>query len=267
MKTQYMVRTEGTLAYTDYGGEGELVLMFPGIGALRSEYRYLAPRLLDVGFHPVAVDLRGQGESSVRWPVFDIPSTGGDVIAMLDHLEVESAHMIGTSFAAGSVVWAAAENPDRIRSITLIGPFARIPKISPVMGALFWFMLNNPFRVKMWLSYYGSLYPAQKPPDFGDYLHDLEANLREPGRYKAFAALAGSSRQPSEERLGKVRAPTLVIMGTKDPDFPDPVAEARFLAEQTRGRMELIDKAGHYPQTEMPDRTAALIIDFLKQAR
>jgi pimeloyl-ACP methyl ester carboxylesterase len=186
---------------------------------------------------------------------------------MIDHLEASSAHVVATSFAAGSAVWAAAEHPNRIRSITLIGPFARAAKINPVIGALFWLMLNNPFRVKMWLNYYRSLYPTQKPPDFGEYLADLGDNLRQPGRFKAFATLAGSSRQPSEERLSKVKVPTLVIMGTKDPDFPDPVAEARFVAEQTRGRMELIDRAGHYPQTEMPDQTAPFIIDFLRQER
>ena len=40
--TDYFTRPEGTLAYTDYGGNGELVLMLPGVGALRSEYRFQA---------------------------------------------------------------------------------------------------------------------------------------------------------------------------------------------------------------------------------
>ncbi len=41
MQTTYFERPEGTLAYSDYGGNGELVLMLPGMGDLRSEYRYL----------------------------------------------------------------------------------------------------------------------------------------------------------------------------------------------------------------------------------
>ena len=63
-----------------------------------------------------------------------------------------------------------------------------------------------------------------------------------------------------------MHAPTLVIMGTKDPDFPDPAAEAKYIADQTSGRLELIEGAGHYPQTEMPEVTAPLVLDFLKQA-
>ena len=54
-------------------------------------------------------------------------------------------------------------------------------------------------------------------------------------------------------------------MGTKDPDFPDPAGEGAFIASQTGGTLSLIDGAGHYPQTEMPDQTGPIILDFLKQ--
>ena len=40
MQTQFLELTDGTLAYSDYGGSGQPVLMLPGMGALRSEYRY-----------------------------------------------------------------------------------------------------------------------------------------------------------------------------------------------------------------------------------
>jgi pimeloyl-ACP methyl ester carboxylesterase len=55
------------------------------------------------------------------------------------------------------------------------------------------------------------------------------------------------------------------MMGTKDPDFADPVAEAEYLAEQIRGRVVMIKDAGHYPQTEMPDTTAQAVVEFLKR--
>ncbi|MEL6307371.1 MAG: alpha/beta fold hydrolase [Chloroflexota bacterium] len=73
MNTQYMTHKEGKLAYTDYGGTGDLVLMLPGMGALREEYRFLAPELVKAGYHAVAVDLRGQGESTAGWSVYDVP--------------------------------------------------------------------------------------------------------------------------------------------------------------------------------------------------
>jgi pimeloyl-ACP methyl ester carboxylesterase len=54
-------------------------------------------------------------------------------------------------------------------------------------------------------------------------------------------------------------------MGMKDPDFHDPEAEGKYVTRETGGRLELIDGAGHYPQTEMPEKTASIIINFLKQ--
>lgn len=266
MQTQYFEHLEGTLAYSDYGGNGQLVLMLPGMGALRSEYRFLAPRLSEAGYRAVTVDLRGQGESSVPWKTYDVPSVGDDILTLIEHLNVEAAHVIGTSFAAAPAVWAAAERPDRIRSLVLIGAFVRHAKINPIMNALLWFMLNNPWRVRMWAMYYGTLYPTQKPADFKDYLSQLTENMKQPGRFDAAVALGNSSRQPSEARLGQVKVPTLVIMGTKDPDFPDPAAEGKYIAEQTGSKLELIEGAGHYPQTEMLDKTAPIVIDFLKQS-
>ncbi|MCA9727017.1 MAG: alpha/beta fold hydrolase, partial [Candidatus Eisenbacteria bacterium] len=124
-QTELFERPQGTLAYTQYGGDGELVLMLPGMGALRSEYRFLGPALADAGYRAVAIDLRGQGESSVPWDAYDVPAVGDDIVAMLDHLGGQPAHLIGTSFAPAPIVWAAAEQPDRVRSLVLINPFVR----------------------------------------------------------------------------------------------------------------------------------------------
>jgi pimeloyl-ACP methyl ester carboxylesterase len=240
------------------------VLMLPGMGALRSEYRYLAPKLSEAGYRAVSVDLRGHGESSVPWSRYDVPSVGDDILALIEHLGGGAAHLMGTSFAAAPVVWAAAERPEAARSEVLIAPFVRTAKINPVMNALFWLMVHNPWRVRTWAMYYGSLYPTHKPADFKDYLNQLRDNMAQPGRFDAAIALANCSRQPSTERMPQVKAPTLVIMGTKDPDFPDPAGEGRLVAEQTGGRLELIEGAGHYPQTEMPEKTTPLVLDFLQ---
>jgi pimeloyl-ACP methyl ester carboxylesterase len=265
MATQFFVRPEGTLAYSDYGGSGQPVLMLPGMGALRSEYRYLVPKLSAAGFRAVTVDLRGHGESSVPWRAYDIPAVGGDILALIEHLGAGPAHVIATSFSPGAAVWAAAERPAAIRSLVLIGAFVRPVKLNAFMSAGAWLLMHNPWRVRAWGMYYGTLYPTAKPADFQDYMRRLMENMAQPGRFDAAVALAECSRVPSAERLKDVQAPALVIMGTRDPDFPDPVAEGKYVAEQTGGRLDLVEGAGHYPQTEMPERTAPIVIDFLKR--
>jgi pimeloyl-ACP methyl ester carboxylesterase len=56
-------------------------------------------------------------------------------------------------------------------------------------------------------------------------------------------------------------------MGTKDPDWSDPEAEARFIAEALSAELVLVEGAGHYPQTEMPEQVTPAIVDFLARVR
>ena len=264
METRKFSRPEGTLVYSDYGGNGELALMLPGMGALRSEYRYLAPKLSQAGYHAVTVDLRGHGDLSVPWKRYDVPAVGEDILALIDHLDGNGTHLICTSKAAGSGVWAAAEKPDGLRSLVLIGAYAREVKVNPVMSAMFWVMMHNPWRVQAWAKYYSTIYPTHKPADFQEYINALKANLKQPGRFEAATRYGNASLQESGKRLSQVEAPTLVIMGTKDPDFPDPVAEGKYIAEKIGGKLKAIQDAGHYPQTEMPEKTIPIVMDFLK---
>jgi pimeloyl-ACP methyl ester carboxylesterase len=266
VKTEFLELPDGSLAYSDHGGEGEIVLMLPGMAALRSEYRILAPYLAEAGYRSVTADLRGQGESSVPWPRYDVPSVGADILALIDQLGGGPAHVIGTSFAPGAAVWAAAERPERIRSLVLIGAFVRDARLNPLVRAGAWLLMNNPWRVPAWIMYYRRLYPSAKPPDFDEYLGRLRENLSDPRRFAAARALGDSSRRPAEERLERVDRPALVVMGTKDPDFPDPAGEARWMAEKLRAQLLLVEGAGHYPQTERPEETNPRILEFLASA-
>lgn len=265
LHTKYLKRPEGTLAYTDYGGSGEVVLMLPGMGSLRNEYRYLAPKLHKAGYRAVTMDLRGQGDSSVPWPTYDVPSVGMDILALIEQLNSGPAHVIANSFSPAPAIWAAVERPEHTRSLVLINAFAREMKPNPIMKALSWFMLNNPWRAQTWRMFYRTLFPTHRPADFEDYLDQLTDNLSQPGRFEAVKAFPNAPRQPWEERLTQVKAPVLVVMGTKDPDFPDPMAEGQYLAEKVNGKLVMIEGAGHYPQTEMPEKTAAAVLEFLGQ--
>ena len=73
-----------------------------------------------------------------------------------------------------------------------------------------------------------------------------------------------ASKRASDERIPRVNKPTLVVMGSKDPDFKNPEAEAKWVAENLRGTYTMIEKAGHYPHAEMPEVTGPLMLDFIQ---
>ena len=148
METEYFARPEGTIAYDDSHGDGELVIMWPGMGALRTEYRFLAPALVDAGYRAVTADLRGHGESSADWSEYTLPAVGQDILALIDHLDAGPAHVIGTSFSPGAAVWAAAERPEAIRSLILIGAFVRDTPPSTMKSLSTAVLLRGPLRAQ-----------------------------------------------------------------------------------------------------------------------
>lgn len=265
MNTQYLQLTDGTLAYDDSGTPGPLVMMVPSLGDVRQEYRFVAPKLAAAGYRVVTVDMRGQGESSANWPDYSVASIGGDILALIEQLNAGPAVLVTTSYSASAAVWLAAEHPDAVRGLVLIGAFVRNVEASLVVKLGVRLITNGPWKVWAWDMFYKSLYPSQTPPDFAAYRRQLKANLAEPGRFAALKGMIEASREDSERRLGRVQAPTLVMMGSKDPDFPSPQAEADFIATATGGRVVLVDGAGHYPHAEMPAITLPILADFLQE--
>jgi pimeloyl-ACP methyl ester carboxylesterase len=75
----------------------------------------------------------------------------------------------------------------------------------------------------------------------------------------------------TDVRIADVRTTTdagpkvLVVMGERDPDFPDPKAEARFVADALNGDVLLVPDAGHYPMVEYPEIVNPAIVAFAGQ--
>jgi pimeloyl-ACP methyl ester carboxylesterase len=114
-----------------------------------------------------------------------------------------------------------------------------------------------------WKSYIPKLYAGQRPDDFEEYRGQVVASLRRPGYAKAFSLTTRTDHTPAEARLADVSAPTLVVMGDQDPDFPDPRAEAHWIAEALRAEVVMVPDAGHYPQSQRPEITAEAVVRFL----
>jgi len=265
--TQFLKMPGGQIAYDDSGGTGPLVICVPGLGDMRQQYRFLAPRLVAAGFRVVTMDLPGHGESSVDWPEYSPALVGADIVAMIRHLGVSKAFIIGNSMAGGSAVWAAAEIPDNVAGIVMIDPFTRVIPTSSALLAFLKVAMLRPWGPSFWSMYYGSLYKTAPPADLDSYRAALVANLKQPGRIEATKALIFASQAPCEERIPKVHSPVLVVMGTRDSDFDDPAAEADWVATHLHGKKLMVDGAGHYPHVEYPDTVAGAVVGFMKEAQ
>lgn len=278
--TEYLTLDGGRIAY-DVAGTGPLVVLSHGIGDHRQVFRFLAPQLVAAGYRVATADLRGHGESSLNWTSHDgstaISRTdiAGDLLALIAHLG-GPAVIIGHSISGGAATIAAATDPDAVTGVVELNPFTRAQQFS--VGALFTvgryrrgmlrllgaMIFKSP---SLWFKYLDVAYPI-KPADYDTYMADLADRLAEPGRFAEFLKTGKSTPADAGAQLPNLTRPALIVMGTEDPDFPDPKAEGEAvvaLMPAGLGTVAVAEGAGHYPQAETPDRIAELAIAFLAE--
>jgi pimeloyl-ACP methyl ester carboxylesterase len=261
--SRFLDRPGGRIAY-DVTGDGPLVVCVPGMGDLRSSYRFLAPALVDAGYRVATMDLRGHGDSDATFEAYDDVAAGTDMIALVQALGGGPAVLVGNSMGAGAATWAAAEAPDLASALVLVGPFVRNAPVGRGAMLAFRLALLRPWGPAAWSAWYARAFTGRKPADLDAQRAKIRESLRRPGHWKAFAATSHTSHAPVEARLAEVRKPALVVMGDGDPDFTDPTAEAALVAERLDGRVVMVPGAGHYPHAESPEVVIPAVVDFLR---
>jgi len=273
-KVLYVEVPGGRIAY-EVMGQGPLIVLSAGIGDLRQSYRFLAPLLVKAGYRVASADLLGHGDSSIGFESISRADVAGDLVALIRYLG-GPAVIVGQSLSGGAATIAAAQAPQLVAAIVEIGPFTRVPKTDlgamPRVRRYRHGMLRMGgvmalHSLRMWLRYLDLAYPT-KPADYDDYMAALRAKLKEPGRMSEFLKTMKTSGADAEAQLPNVQCPALIVMGTADPDFPDPAAEGKAVVAALRpglGTLKIVEGAGHYIQAERPDELAALVTSFLAE--
>ncbi|MCX4194895.1 alpha/beta hydrolase [Methylorubrum populi] len=163
----------------------------------------------------------------------------------------------------GQLYRAARESPDLVRSVVLLGPIVRDLPLTSVQKLVLSIGFAGPWRTWFWTTYWSSLYPTKRAFDHEAIKSAIARNLREPGRMQALLTMLSLSKADTAAILDDSAVRALVVMGTKDPDFPNPVEEAQNLASRLHAETMIVEGAGHYPHVEMADQVAPRIISFL----
>jgi pimeloyl-ACP methyl ester carboxylesterase len=273
--TEFLDIKGGRIAY-DITGEGPLIVLSHGIGDRRQAFRFLVPELVRAGFRVAAADMRGHGESSVGdWKSISRTDVAGDLVELIRHLG-GPAVIVGHSLSGGAATIAAATAPDLVSGIVEVGPFTR--KVEYSVGGL---LRVRRYRrgtllitgvlllrsLKLWMGYLDVAYP-EKPADYAAYMTALRAKLSEPGRTAEFLKTMKTSPADAGAALPRISCPALIVMGTEDPDWADPQAEANGIVAAMPaglGAVAMIKGGGHYPHAQRPDEVAALTTNFLRK--
>ncbi len=223
------------------------------VESLRSTYRC------------VSVDWRGQGATPPAGD-FDMDTLYGDLVGVIEHLDVGPVHYAGLSMGGFVGQRLAARRPDLVRSLILIDTSAgpedpdKVKKYR-LLGAVFGLLGFKPLV--------GQVAPIMFTPAFlqtpqgKEVLRIWTSELvRQQRRGVKKAVLGVVDRQPVLGELDSIKAPTLVIVGTEDPATP--VAKAEVIAAAIPdARLEKVDGVGHVSSLERPNAISALMADFL----
>ncbi len=124
-RTQHRFTHDGhTLAYDVVGDGDRTVVLTHGLLMSRKMHRPLSRRLAERGYRAVSLDFLGHGDSDrpATMTSYSMQEFGREIIALLDHLEVDQAVVQGTSLGANAALEAAVAAPERIRGMVIEMP-------------------------------------------------------------------------------------------------------------------------------------------------
>lgn len=262
----------GTPLFVESTGDGEPLILLHGSWAEHRAWALVVPGF-SRSFRTVAYDRRGHSQSTADPLAGTIQDDVEDLAALIRHLGLAPAHIVGNSSGACIALRFAAEYPELVRKVAVHEP--------PLTGLL----ADDEDTRPLYEAFRAAVDPAVACLQEGRLSEGAERFVDDvalgPGTWAAmpeqvrgmFIANAltflGEMRDPDMPSidagtLGRVRAPVLATSGTESPAMFGPILDrvCDWLPDVTR---DVFDGAGHVPQATHPDEFVGRLEDFLGQ--
>ncbi len=249
-------------AYYEIIGEGEPLLLIPGLGATCRIWDHIVPELAR-HFTLILLDNRGMGLSKAKKKPHTLADYSTDYRELLDFLNVDVAHVLGLSLGGIAAQRFAVDHPDKIKRLILMSCADRFTPYLLRMTALLGHSLRRfprmLFLQTMELLTSAPLYLDEHSAQIDKMMLD---KCKNPIPASAMATqLRALLRSEMDPRDYKITAPTLVIAGQYDALIPS--CYAKIMADKIPGSQYILLKgAGHNPLAEMPDTVLPIVIRF-----
>ncbi|OBK19918.1 alpha/beta fold hydrolase [Mycobacterium asiaticum] len=218
--------SQGVTAYHVVGDHGPWVVLVHGLVTPSYAWESLAEVLAGHGFRVLRYDHLGRGLSD-RPPIrYDLDLYVAQLRELVDHLGIETMHLIGWSMGGVIVTRFAAEEPERVASIALIAPALYVGGALTHLGKL---LLRLPGAAKLLAGRIGYVVDRldrehlSRPEQFPDYNQRAREQLQFPGIAESFASTVINFPVNAGDRwagVGRHLRPVLVVWGTRDSAAP-----------------------------------------------
>lgn len=261
--------------YYESHGRGEPLILVPST-AFSAEVWKPSQMSLSDSLNLILFDPRGSGRSLATQQLFTIEQMAMDIIALMDHLKIRGAHLLGHSMG-GRIALSMAQNfPGRVKSLIMAasgsGPAAR-PGSDCIPGL--------PHRLVLELAERGFEKFIYHEICESDTFFTEKYRKQHRNEVEKFYRLAWTTHAKLPEfihlciarhnfegthRLADVRAPTLVLIGDADTVGSNHIAQSQILADRIPGAvMKILKNQSHGFFWQATEETNAVILDWVKQ--
>ncbi len=252
---------DGNQLYYEEHGAGAPVILIHGLADDHSLWRYQVPALA-TQYRTIAIDLRGHGASSKPTGPYSVPLFASDVVALLDHLGIDRAVIIGLSMGGGTAQTLALEHPERVVALALLSTSSSFVQATrdrfQSRAAIAEREGMAPVAEGMIERWYTPRFRQVRPDEVERTRATVLAN--DPFAFAA-SARANSVREWTE-RLGEIGCPVLYIGGADDPGDARSSA-ATFGARLPDVETVILESASHLVPVERPEAVNELLLRFL----
>lgn len=258
------VESDGERIYYESWGEGEVVLFSHGMGGNHAIWYQQVP-VFASQYRVVTWDQRGFGRSTGESGDIGPQPSIRDIERLLDHLEVDRAHLIGQSMGGWATLGFAQTHPDRALSVVLADTVGGIftPEIRKSLDDYAEVVANSPPPAQLPLGVHPAVGGQLADDDIArSFLYSQIGGLTSsPPPVTISRLLAGTDLT---EGLGRLSAPLLFVVGENDPIFP-PALIQRAAELAPSSEVAVVADTGHSPYFERPADWNRAVLEFLQR--
>jgi 3-oxoadipate enol-lactonase len=250
-----------TLHHTRRGHSGPAVVLLHGLGSSCRDWEFQEVAL-ETCYRIIAVDLPGHGNSAPPRVAVTIEDMADEVSALLAALDEEPAHVVGLSLGACVALRLGLQSPGRVRSLTLVNPFARVQPTGPrdVARLLLRLTMLGVAPMRMVGAHVArGLFPW---PEQRALYEAAVTSLGATSRRGYASALRALAQFDARGQVAAIRRPTLVVAGDRDTMVPL-APKLRLAAAIPSARIVVVPASGHATPYDQPAIFNRVLLEFL----
>lgn len=258
--------------YEDYG-TGKPVVLIHGWPLSARSWEHQVPALVEAGYRVITYDRRGFGDSSQPWNGYDYDTFTADLHALLEHLDIREATLVGFSMGGGEVVrYISTYGSDRVAKAVLaaaVPPYLYKSDDNPDGGlddatiAAFQAGVETDrlaFLDEFTVNFFSANGKLKVSESQRDYARDIAAFASPKGTLDCITAFG---RTDFRADLKKLTLPTLVIHGDSDGIVPLEVSGKRSAEALANSELVVVKGGPHGLNASHPQEFNQALLGFL----